>query len=592
MKFQSPTITSTCPAVRVARVIIISVVCLALEACISEGPYGRKTTSAAINPAALLADLASAKEGVVGSAQCGPAARATHANRPPCQVMQPDLCTPPPSIVPLLTTGTPGNPARDFEWESLHGSTGGDPGLWVYITRNLKLDHRLDERRVINELSWYQRNPDYLLRVSNRSQPYLQYVVNQVMARGMPAEFALLPIIESAYDPFAYSHGRAMGLWQFVPGTAKLYGLDITWWHDERRDVKLATDAALQHLQDLASQFNGDWLLALAAYNSGPGNVRRALRKAGKSAARDVFWELQLPRETRTYVPRLLALAHHLQSVAATLPNIPSEPHWVEVNFDSQIDVALAAELADLTVDEIYQLNPGLNRWATPPSGPHRLLLPVDKRDKFLSQLESVSPGERVAWKRHVIASGQTLGGLALQYDTSIGAIRNANQIRGNMIRAGDTVLIPIARNTSSAYTQSLETRAARRDAGYASQLGDPDTVHMVSAGDNLWDLSRKYGVQMHELARWNGMGARDRLMPGQQLKVYAARKPPPGPLARTSIRRMHYKVRAGESLAKIADKFKVSVDSIRKWNDAARGKYIQPGDRLTLYVDVTATGN
>ena len=472
------------------------------------------------------------------------------------------------------------------------------PGLWSHVARHMVLDHQTMRARVQAELRWYERHPDYLQRVAKRAAPYLPYIVEQIEARGLPAELALLPVIESAYDPFAYSHSRAAGLWQFVPGTARRYGLKIDWWQDERRDVKRATDAALTHLADLVETYDGSWLLALAAYNSGPGNVNKALRRAGIQPTKDAFWVLRLPRETRTYVPRLLALSHHVANTYRELPVIEPVNPWTEVSFDSQLDLALAGTLSGIEVSEIYRLNAGLNRWATPPNAPHRLLLPNASASRFGERLAAVPREERVAWRRHVIRSGETLGGLAARYKTTTGTIQSANRLRGTVIRAGDALMIPTARQANDVHTFTHSGRAEARDARLADQLGEPVATHTVQRGDTWWDLSRRYGVGMRELARWNGLGTRDLLQPGQSVKVYA-RNPPAttqtavagAPTRPAQTRRLSYRVRKGESLWLIADRFNVSVSDIREWNNRANGKYIQPGDRLTLYVDVTATG-
>ncbi len=227
---------------------------------------------------------------------------------------------------------------------------------------------------VTREREWYARNQAYLDRVFTRGELYLFHIVEALEARGMPAELALLPIVESAYDPFAYSHGRAAGLWQIIPGTGKRLGLTQNWWFDGRRDVLESTRAALDYLEQLYEQFDGDWLLAVAGYNSGEGNVARALKKAAAAGKPQDFWGIRsyLPAETRTYVPRLLAIAELVGNAAAfgiTLPELRNEARFAVVDTGSQIDMALAAGLAGLPTEALYALNPGVNRWATDPKG-------------------------------------------------------------------------------------------------------------------------------------------------------------------------------------------------------------------------------
>jgi len=228
----------------------------------------------------------------------------------------------------------------------------------------------VDNPAVQLELAWYRSHPDYLDRVFNRADRYLYYIVDELERRGMPVDLALLPVVESAFDPFAYSHGRAAGLWQIIPGTGRQLGVTQNWWYDGRRDVVDSTRAALDYLERLHGLFGGDWLLAVAGYNSGEGNVARAIARAEATGEPIDFWHLRpyLPVETRAYVPRLLAiqaLTADPAAYAVTLPNLRNVPHFELVATAGQIDMALAAELAGITTDQLYGLNPGVNRWAT-----------------------------------------------------------------------------------------------------------------------------------------------------------------------------------------------------------------------------------
>ncbi len=230
------------------------------------------------------------------------------------------------------------------------------------------------------QLNWFIKHPDYIDRVVERARPYLHYIVDQLEQRNMPMEIALLPVVESGFQPFAYSHGRAAGIWQFIPGTGRLYGLKQNWWYDGRRDVIASTGAALDYLEKLYGDF-GDWQLALAAYNSGEGTVGRAIKRNKKAGKATDFWSLDLPRETSAYVPKLIAVAELVKRPAhynITLSPIDDSPFLAVVDVGSQIDLALAAQLAEISTDEMYQLNPGFNQWATTPDGPHRLVVPLE----------------------------------------------------------------------------------------------------------------------------------------------------------------------------------------------------------------------
>ena len=468
--------------------------------------------------------------------------------------------------------------------------------IWERIRQGFALEHHVDEQRVLSELNWYIRHPDYLDRVATRATRYMYHIVTAVEERGLPLELALLPIVESAFDPFAYSHGRASGLWQFIPSTGKLYGLKIDNWYDGRRDVTAATDAALRYLSDSHKSLNNDWFLALAAYNSGEGNVRYQMRKNTRAGKPIDFFSLNLFRETRAYVPRLLAISALIadpEKYGVTLKPIPNEPYFESIETKGQIDLAIAADLADISIEELYLLNPAFNKWATNPKGPHRLLVPAAKATTFDTALAALPTEQRLRWRSHKIRPGESLGLIADRYQTSISTIREANNLRGNLIVAGQELLVPVAAANSGNYELSEGERLKTTQEIAKRKIGGEAVKYVVRPGDNLWDLSRKFSVSTRALAKWNGMAPTDTLYPGRELLVFGteATQLAAVPESRGVIRKVNYRVRRGESLSRIATKFNTSVNDIKKWNQRVGSqKYIQPGDRLTLYVDVTQT--
>ncbi len=477
-------------------------------------------------------------------------------------------------------------------------SCDGSHDMWSRIRDGFQLVANHKHPRIQNDLDWYTRHTSYLVRMSERASPYLHLIVEEIERRGMPLEIALLPVVESAYQPFAYSHGRAAGLWQFVPGTGRRYKLSQTWWYDGRRDVTASTRAALDYLQYLHRFFDGDWLHALAAYNSGEGTVRRAIRRNNKKGKPTDYWSLDLPKETEGYVPKLLAISTLVANPTAhgaQLNSIADAPYLTSVDVGSQIDLDLAAELAGITLEQIYRYNPGFNRWATDPKGPHKLLVPLDKAEQFQNALAEYPEKERISWKRHKIKPGEVLGVIAENYRTNVDLIRKINRIKGNNIRAGKTLIIPVARKSLSRYRLSADQRLKN------TQNRERDghrLEYQVREGDTLWDIAKKYSVGVQQLARWNGMAPRDPLRPGSKLVIWtrnelkkvSAINPATfvHPFEKTTTRRIGYTVRNGDSLARISDKFRVSIDSLKRWNKKLKGKkYLKPGERLTLYVDV-----
>jgi len=466
--------------------------------------------------------------------------------------------------------------------------------LWQRLRRGFALldapgvvDHAEGMARIEAERRWFERNQAYLDRTAERARLYLFDVVEEAERRRLPLELALLPVVESAFQPLAVSRSHAVGLWQFVPATGRLYGLAQTWWYDGRRDVWAATRAAFDYLEKLNGVFEGDWLLALAAYNWGEGNVQRAVRRNRRAGEPTDFWSLRTPRETRAYVPRLLAIAAIVAEPARyglRLMPIANEPYFERVRVGRQIELALAARLAGVDFDELYALNPGHKRWATPPDGPHDLLVPVAHAERLRRELASLPAGHLVRWRRHRIRRGETLGGIAMRYRTTVSVLRELNSLRGTLIRAGADLVVPAP---GAGPAPDATARLARADSSGGPE--DGTAVHRVRRGDTLWDIARRYRVSTDALAAWNGIGRDDLLHPGQQLKVRRSRAGATAVPAVASARvRRHirYTVRPGDSLWFIGRRFGVSVDALRDWNRIAHGAYLRPGQIIEIHPD------
>jgi len=462
--------------------------------------------------------------------------------------------------------------------------------IWPRVRQGFDIADITDNPRLTAELNWYARHQNYINRVVERAEPFIHFVLSETEKRNLPTELVLLPIVESAYQAFAYSHGRAAGIWQFIPSTGKIYGLKQNWWYDGRRDVYASTMAALKYLENLNREFKGNWLHALAAYNSGSGTVRRAIRTNERRGKPTDFWNLDLPKETRAYVPKLLALkrlVNEPEKYGITLNCIQDIPYFQVVDTKSQLDLAMAAEMADLELDELYQLNPAFNHWATDPYGPHHLLIPVDHADLFRKNLASIPEAERVKWKRHKISEGETLSHIADRYSVSVQSLKRLNNLRSMNIRAGKHLVIPVASRKLSDYNLTAYQR--KKTLQNIRRQGHKVT-HIVQPGDTFWDLSRQYKVNSHSLARWNGMAIRDPLRAGQKLVIWTSKASTNRVSVRqtgNTIQRISYRVRNGDSLYLIAQKFNVAVRDLKRWNSFT-SKYLQPGQTIKLYVDVT----
>ncbi len=464
------------------------------------------------------------------------------------------------------------------------------PSVWAQFRHHSLLNLSLDNERIATERRFYQNNPDYIERVLTRAEPYLFYIQSEIERRGLPSELLLLPIVESAYDPFAYSHGRAAGLWQFIPGTGKMFGLKQSWWYEGRRDIVASTNAALTYLDALQKQFDGDWLLALASYNAGAGNIIRAVRENKRKGKPTDFWSLNLRAETSAYVPKLIAISQIFMNPAQyniTLREIPYEPFFANVDIRSQLDLAQAAKMAGISIEDLYRLNPAFNRWATDPDGPHRLLMPLAQAEQFQLELDSMPSDQRVRWDRYVIHSGDTISGIAHKYHITPELLKSINGLASNNLRAGRTLLIPQSTKPLNNYALSADQRLEAKLNRQVS--GKQKLQHVVKSGETFWSIAKKYDVDMNQLASWNGMAPRDPLTTGRQLVVWkkSGTLATASPLQNNRMRKIHYRARSGDSYAGIANRFNVSLNEIKRWNNISLKKYLQPGDMLTLYVDV-----
>ena len=449
-----------------------------------------------------------------------------------------------------------------------------------------------DHKKVQSELRWFAKHKKYLKRVVNRAEPFLYFIMQEIDKRNMPSELALLPIVESAFQPFAYSHGQAAGIWQFIPSTGRHYGLKQNWWYDGRRDIHASTIAALDYLQYLAKAFKGNWLHALAAYNSGIGTVSKAIRKNKKRKKPTDFWHLKLPKETQGYVPKLMALAKLIskpEDYQVDLKCIQNAPYFEVINTGAQIDLAVAADLADLDIEDLYKLNPGYNRWATDPAGPHQLLIPIENSDQFKEGLLNIPAKERITWKRYKIKPDQTLSHIADKFNITVDQLKLINKMRSNNIRVGKHLIIPVASKGMSHYALSKTQREKSRRAVYRKGKGKK-VFHTVRSGDSLWDISRLYKVGTQQLARWNGISPKDILRAGQKLVIWTKKRLTPqinSSLVGDFIRSVRYRVRNGDSLYRIAKRFNVSIRDLHKWNPL-KGKYLKPGQTIKVFVDIT----
>ncbi|MEH6566512.1 MAG: LysM peptidoglycan-binding domain-containing protein [Halopseudomonas sp.] len=438
--------------------------------------------------------------------------------------------------------------------------------LWGRIRDGFLLDPALiDNPRIDQQRLSFASQPRYFELTTPRAQRYLYYVVQQLDERQMPQELALLPFIESAYNPQALSSAKAAGLWQFIPSTGRNFSLRQDWWYDGRRDVTASTQAALDYLNLLHDYFDGDWLLALAAYNCGEGCVGRAVKRNQALGLPTDYWNLQLPRETMNYVPKLLALAQIIDSpttYGTHLPELANEPYFAEITVDQQIDLHKVAEMADIPTEELLSLNPAFNQRVTAPQGEYQLLIPIDQAEQFTQALAELPDDQRLNYQRYQVRRGDTLSQIARRYQLSVGVIRDVNAINGNLLRVGQTLMLPQFGSTPLQLPTPAQALASNAALSYR-----------IQPGDSLWSIARAHGTTVNRIKHYNDLSG-NALSVGSTLML---------PGNGEDNRSVTYTVRSGDSLSAIAARFNVQVDNIRSWNKLER--YLKPGQQLTLFV-------
>jgi len=449
--------------------------------------------------------------------------------------------------------------------------------LWLRLSDGLELQARYRHDSIDRELDWYLDHPRYLQRITTRAAPFLYAIVEEVQKRNLPLELALLPVVESAFDPKAYSTEHAAGLWQFIPATARSYGLAANWWYDGRRDPISSTHAALDYLESLHAKFEGNWLLAIAAYNAGEGNVRQALKIAGQSANDADFWTLRLPAETRGHVPKLLAISRLIANAHEydfELPVLPNRPYLERVELDFQLDLAKAAQLAGVDEQLFRTLNAGYLQWATHPDHPQSLLFPTENVQRFRDTVIGIPDNQRVVWDHYQIQSGDTLGAIARRFNTRVDVLQTVNALETTRIIAGDSLIIP--RSGGNLTPEGLTSVASPR------LLIPAPTSYRVKSGDSLWRIARRFDLKSQDIADWNTITLDSVLQPGQLLTLNSSSYV----LANDEEQRiLSYSVIRGDSLDRIARKFNVTLEDLVLWNNLDPSGLIFPGQKLLVHI-------
>lgn len=426
--------------------------------------------------------------------------------------------------------------------------------LWERLAGEFSWNSAREHTAVQAEIARLNRRPKSFRRSAAAAEPYLWHITEQLRQRGMPLELALIPMIESRFRAAAISPYGAAGLWQFMPDTGRRFGLKQTRWYDARLDPVASTRAALDYLERLRDQFDGDWLLAVAAYNCGPATVRRALARRGA----DDFWSIAdaLPSETRIHVPRLLAVIEVIAQRDPgniTVKPIPDEPYFERIDLGGPIDLEYLRASDERLRDTFKTLNAAHRKRYTDPEGPFRILVPRPLVAPITDAIAEVPAEHRAPNRSYVVKSGDTLGRIAQAHDISVASLRRHNGLSGSLIRPGQELIVPAIDG------------AAEPDAAASER------EHVVASGESLWTIAKRYGGTSSALAKANGLRPDATLRPGQKLRI------------RVAAGNATYAVLPGDSLWTIARRFKVTVEELRRWNALSRQQPLQPGQSLIV---------
>ncbi|CAI8829937.1 membrane-bound lytic murein transglycosylase D [Pseudomonas sp. IT-P44] len=412
--------------------------------------------------------------------------------------------------------------------------------VWERMRQGFQLQEGLGVNpRIEQQRLWFASNPSFLENAGERGSLYIHYIVERLEERNMPLELALLPVIESAYNPMAYSRADAVGLWQFIPSTGRYFNLRQTRFYDGRRDITASTTAAMDYLTRLHDMFNGDWLLALAAYNAGEGTVSRAIERNERLGLPTDYWNLPLPSETQAYVPKLLALSQVVlapEAYGVNLNPIANEPYFQAVEINQRMDLSKVAAVANIDEDELFQLNPAFKQRTTTLDGPQHLLVPTSKAQLLTASLSTMRPEELISKKSlkpvfegaddtqiaslkraYRVKRGDNLGTIAKANKVDVKDLQRWNKLTGKDLKVGQTLVMQDKTKRSSGRVNTVV--AANTKTNGKTDTKKPQTQYKVQQGDSLYIVAKRFNVEMQHLKRWNPRVGQA-LKPGQMLTV------------------------------------------------------------------------
>ena len=450
---------------------------------------------------------------------------------------------------------------------------------WERLSDRQSILSTVDSDRYQYRVDQLTRNKKQLETLGHRAAPYLRYIIQQAYDSRIPTGLAILPMVESKFQPFAYSQVGATGLWQLMPGTASGYGLSLDWWYDARRDTIASTRAALSYLKYLHNYFH-DWLLAIAAYNAGEGRILKAIHKNMKKHLPIDYWSLQLPKQTKNYVPTFLAyleIFSHPDRYQLDIGNLPEELAWKKFSLPGAMHLSQIASMAGISVATLRTYNPGYRRDVT---GPHYLsvLIPEYAADKMEEKLQALDSNDKplTEWLHYKVRKGDTLSEIAAKHQTTTHLLKYVNHLKNAKLKIGQNLYIPLHKKSllvpvaKHLHDMKIDQRIISE-----SRLPGPKQLHyVVRRGDTRKRVARRFHVKEAQLIYWNGLSWNDRLIPGQHLTIW--RKDHSSHRRRLIL----HKVRSGETLAYLARKYGTQIKTIKR-NNHLTSSLIRIGEKL-----------
>ena len=421
--------------------------------------------------------------------------------------------------------------------------------VWEYIKKNNSTKNEiLLNDQVLSYMNGHLKDLDKFEEYLNDSYYFIFFVINELEKNNLPIELAIIPYIESNYDPFSISPSGAVGMWQFMPRTGRLYNLNRSWWNEDRHDPFKSTEAAVGYLKYLYERFDEDVYITIAAYNAGPSLIDRRINQNRRKGDDVDFWSLNVPAQTENYVPKYIALRELIinsDAYGIKMPEIPYEPVVRKVVIPSQVEVLALSEYLEVKPELLYKLNAGYTKWASAPKDESVFYIPLEKYYLFESDNNPFKDVNQINWISHSVKKGDNLWDLAMKYDTEVKIIKEINYLNDDLLSIDDTLLIPLGKTKSNSFI--------------------PYEMYIVSEGDSLWSIARKYNLEVRDLARMNSLNENEYLQLGQQLSIGNKN------IHRnmeSKKRTILYSVKQGDNLYKISELFDVTIKSIKEINN------------------------